>query len=128
MKNKKLALALTIELWERLADTYECDERAKQTIYTNMREENAVISAYLPSHCFLCDAYYKENSYKNAGVYGRGCSTCPLFKSGNGCDLTDEDAMKDITTITLFNRWRNSKEREERHYAADVMLKTLKAL
>ena len=122
MKNNKSALTLTIELWERLADTHECSTKAKKEIYTNICKENGIEKNSLPSHCFLCDEYYEEPPKEDYGMK-TGCKKCPLYKAGYGCDGEDDRQGR-----TLFNQWCNSKEREEKHYAADVMLKALKAL
>ena len=120
MKDKKLALTLTIELWEKLADAHECNTNDKRIIYLNIREENGIKSDLLRSYCFLCDVHYKLSS----GKYGMkpSCGECPLFKSGSGCNITGS------TKDTLFTKWRSGAEREERQNAADVMVKALKAL
>ena len=122
MKDKELALTLTIKLWEKLAETTECDRKYKERIYNEMCKKHSINKNLLPSHCFLCDAYYEEPKGMNYEMVS-GCTECPLYKSGNGCDT-----VEDVEGGTIYTNWCNGKKPEEKHYAADVMIKTLKTL
>ena len=120
MKNKKLALTLTTELWEKLAETHECNTNDKRSIYINICEENGIKSDSLRSYCFLCDVHYKLSTGEHE--MEPSCGECPLSKSGNNCNVTD--TKKD----TLFTKWRSGTKQEDRQYAAEVMVKALKTL
>ena len=117
---KKQALELSIELWEKLADSETASHSTKRLIYKEICLREFGKEHKSTSTCFLCDKYFY---YKSLCGFNNGCHKCPLYKAGYGCDTEG--------TTNPFRNWYSIVEEkfpDLKKECANRMVHTLKQL